>query len=404
MNENAKLVLVINCGSSSLKFAVFPVGEHAPILSGIAECLGLEDARIIFKEESGKTTKDLGGGTDHGGALDALISKLIADKHFEQIIAVGHRVLHGGERIKASTLVDHDVLAAIESCIPLGPLHNPPNLLGIRTAMAKLPKVPQVVVVDTAFHQTMPKEAYLYAVPQECYTVHGVRRYGFHGTSHRYVAHEAVRVLGLDPHDHGIVIAHLGNGSSATAILNGKSVDTTMGMTPLEGLVMGTRSGDIDVGAALHILREMGLSPSGLDNLLNKKSGLLGLSGLSADCRTIEAAADDDHVGAITALQVMVHRLARHIGGLAMALKRLDAIVFTGGIGENSVRVRRMTMERLAVLGVQIDEEANKKMFGGACGIISKTRTPIVAVVPTNEELMIAHDAAVVTGALADVD
>jgi len=314
--------------------------------------------------------------------------------------AVGHRVVHGGERFKQSALITPSVLTDIEACSSLAPLHNPANLLGIRTALQKLPGVPQVAVFDTAFHQSMPPEAYLYGLPQAYYRDYGIRRYGFHGSSHRYVAEETVEALHLDPADHGIVIAHLGNGASATAVLNGRSVDTTMGMTPLEGLVMGTRSGDIDFGAAAYIARTTGLGLDGVDAMLNKQSGLLGISELSSDCRTLEQAAKSGHVGAKLALDVFVHRLARHVGGLATSLNRFDALVFTGGIGENSALVRAMTIERLSVLGFTLDADANARMVGGLSGRITHSRRPTAAVIPTNEEGLIAHDAASLVGLL----
>ncbi|HAQ00796.1 MAG TPA: acetate kinase, partial [Rhodospirillum rubrum] len=244
----------------------------------------------------------------------------------------------------------------------------------------------------TSFHQTMPRAAFMYALPLRFYAKFGVRRYGFHGTSHRFVAAQAVTLLGLDPEDHGLVIAHLGNGSSATAVLDGRSVDTTMGMTPLEGLVMGTRSGDVDAGALSHIARQTGWSREELDAVLNKESGLLGLSGLSNDCRTLEAAAEDGNDGARLALDVFVHRLARHIGGLAMALPRLDAVVFTGGIGENSSRLRAATLERLKPLGLTLDAAANERCVRGVSGRISQGLFPAAAVIPTDEEWMIAQD------------
>jgi acetate kinase len=320
------------------------------------------------------------------------------------VAVVGHRVVHGGERFTASALVTSEVLADIEAVSALAPLHGPANLLGIRACMQSLPSVPQVVVFDTAFHQTMPPAAFTYAIPQRFYRDQGVRRYGFHGTSHRYVAREALSVLELDPRDHGLVIAHLGNGASATAVSNGLSVDTTMGMTPLEGLVMGTRSGDIDFGAVAHIARTTNLGLDDLDAVLNKQSGLLGISELSSDCRTLEQAAKTGHAGALLALDVFVHRLARHIGGLAASLNRFDALVFTGGIGENSALVRAKTIEHLRVFGFTLDGDANERMVGGRSGHISSSRQPIAAVIPTDEEGLIANDAASIAGLVASTN
>ena len=397
-----RLVLVVNSGSSSLKFTVLGAEGGAPLVSGVAECLGLAEARIVFKANGAKTIVDLER-NDHTGALQAIFARLDADGLLSRVGVVGHRVVHGAERFSESAVITPEILAEIEACSPLAPLHNPANLIGIRAALEALPSVPQVAVFDTAFHQTMPRAAAFYAVPMSWYRDHGVRRYGFHGTSHRYVSAEAVRFLGLPADDHGLVVAHLGNGASATAILNGRSVDTTMGMTPLEGLVMGTRSGDVDVGAVTHVARLTGLDIAAIEKVLNKDSGLLGLSELSNDCRTLEAAADEGHAGAILALEVFVHRLARHIGGLATSLPRLDAIVFTGGIGENSARIRAMTARHLAVFGLVLDESANSTCIGGRIGRISRGPGPAMAVVPTDEEGLIAADAARLTG-LVDAD
>jgi acetate kinase len=397
MTNNGSLVLVINCGSSSLKFALFPAGEKSPMMSGLAECLGEADSRITAKIGEEKTTETLSGG-GHAAALDVLLRIIAQHGWLASVKAVGHRMVHGGEDFKASVAVNEQILSRIEAHNNLAPLHNPANLLGIRTALAKMPGIPQVVVFDTAFHQTMPPAAYLYALPMSLYHDHGVRRYGFHGTSHRYVAEETARMLSLKPNDHGLVIAHLGNGGSATAVVNGKSVDTTMGMTPLEGLVMGTRSGDVDPGALIHLVRNAGWSIDEMDTVLNKKSGLLGISELSNDMRTIEGAAAEGHDGAKKALAVFVHRLARHIGGLATSLPRLDAVVFTGGIGENSSTVRKMTIDRLKVFGLELDDVANEATIRGKQGVISKGTGPKVVVVPTNEEWMIARDAAELAG------
>ncbi|WP_114395265.1 acetate/propionate family kinase [Oleisolibacter albus] len=390
---HSPLILVINCGSSSLKYAVFAADSRDPLISGLAECLGAADARLHCKQNGVKTTTSLDGG-GHEAAVEGLLAILSERGLLSGIGAVGHRVVHGGERFARSIRLDAEILTDIEAVSGLAPLHNPANLIGIRMAMAKLPWVPQVAVFDTAFHQTMPEEAYLYAIPRKLYDEHGVRRYGFHGTSHRFVAEEAVRLLQLDPADHGIVIAHLGNGASATAVLNGRSIDTTMGMTPLEGLVMGTRSGDVDPGILTYLATKLGWSAATIDHVLNKESGLLGLSGLSNDCRTLEAAAAEGHAGAKLALDVFVHRLAHHIGGLATTLPRLDAVVFTGGIGENSAFIRASTLQRLGPLGLDLDEAVNRDTVGGATGLISRSVRPAAVVIPTNEEWMIARDAA----------
>ncbi len=392
MAEARTHVLVINCGSSSLKFSLFAGSDRAAMLSGLAENLGQTDSRLILKENDAKKTIMLDGGS-HDAALRRLMAELQERGMLEAIGAVGHRIVHGGERFVKATRLDTEVLAEIDALSYLAPLHNPANVLGVKVAMEVLGWVPHVAVFDTSFHMTIPAAAHTYAIPKECRDA-GVRRYGFHGTSHGFVAREAVELLSLAPKDHGLVIAHLGNGSSATAVLNGESVDTSMGLTPLEGLVMGTRSGDIDPGALFHMSRQDRLSIDDLDSLLNRKSGLLGLSGLSNDCRTLESAASEGHEGAILAMDVMIHRLARYIGGLATSLPRLDAVVFTGGIGENSAFVRAGTIARLAVLGITLDTDANDAMFGGRSGLISAADArPAAAVIATNEEWAIANEA-----------
>lgn len=391
MTAKNPLILVINCGSSSLKFALFPSGQQEPLTSGIAEMLGQSEARIIFKLDGKKTTASLNGGA-HREAMDALLTFFADHNWLSDVVAVGHRMVHGGEKFQASTLLTEELLQTAESLNHLAPLHNPANILGMRTAMEKLPGVPQAAVFDTAFHQTMPEEAFLYALPMRFYRDSGIRRYGFHGTSHRYIAEEAVRLFGLDPENHGIVIAHLGNGASATAVKNGKSMDTSMGLTPLEGLVMGTRSGDVDPGALIHLLTHHGYDSASLDKLLNKESGLLGLSEMDNDMRALEEAMGQGHEGATRAIKVFVHRLARYIGGLASSLHRFDLLVFTGGIGENSPVIRAMTLDRLAVFGLTTDVAANDGIFGGKSGIISNGGQTKAAVIPTNEEWMIAKD------------
>jgi acetate kinase len=397
MARASELVLVINCGSSSLKFSVIPATGGKPVLNGLAECLGLPDARLVIKSAASNTGTSLDGG-GHAEALTAILESLGELNLLDQIGAVGHRVVHGGERFTESVLLTPEIVADIEAVSPLAPLHSPANILGIRVCMQGLPKVPQIAVFDTAFHQTMPPAAFTYAIPQRLYRDQRVRRYGFHGTSHRYVAGEAVGLLRLDPQDHGIIIAHLGNGASATAVRNGESVDTSMGMTPLEGLVMGTRSGDIDFGAVAYIARTTDLALDDVDAMLNKQSGLLGISELSSDCRTLEQAANAGHAGAILALDVFVHRLARHIGGLAASLHRFDGLVFTGGIGENSALIRARTIESLGVFGLTLDEEANARTKGGCAGRISRSRRPVAFVIPTDEEGLISSDAAAIAG------
>ncbi|MDR2127723.1 MAG: acetate kinase [Burkholderiaceae bacterium] len=397
------LSLVLNCGSSSLKFAIFQVGkEDVPIMSGMAECLGQDKASISFKQPDGNRKKtDLGKNAMHDAALTALIEELRACALLERVAAIGHRVVHGGNRFSGSVMITPDVIQGLEECSPLAPLHNPPQLVGIYAALSVFKNIPQIAVFDTAFHQSMKPAAYTYALPYKYLVENGVRRYGFHGTSHRYIAGEAVRVLNLDPEDSGLVIAHLGNGASVSAVRNGRCEDTSMGMTPLEGLVMGTRSGDVDFGALKYIAETTGASLDDLDKMLNKESGLLGISGLSNDCRELEQARARGHEGATLALDVFVHRLARHIGGHATSLKRLDALVFTGGIGENSVLIRELTLKHLEVFGFRIDAEKNASLVAGKGGVCTLPGGPVALVMATNEEGLIARDAAQLAGLAA---
>lgn len=392
--SSASLVLVINCGSSSLKFSVIPRHQETPVLCGLAEKLGLRDACITFNDAQGKTTSGLPDGASHTCALQALFARLAGQALLPQVCAIGHRVAHGGNDFKHSVRLTAPVIERIRELSALAPLHNPANLIGIEAAMALLPELPQVAVFDTAFHQTLPPAAYTYAIPLEYLHQHQVRRYGFHGTSHRFIAAEAVARLGLNPANHGILIAHLGNGSSVCAVKNGQSVDTSMGMTPLEGLVMGTRCGDLDFGAAVYITRCTGQTIESLYKMVNSEAGLFGLSGLSSDCRTLQEARSHGDPRATLAIDVMVHRLARHLGAHLASLHRFDALIFTGGIGENSALVRELTAERLAIFGVQLDAARNAQMVVGREGIISRPGSPLVAVIATNEERMIAEDAA----------
>lgn len=396
----ASLVLVINCGSSSLKFSVFPDNGDAPLLSGLAEKLGLQDACMTFRDAMGNTTTGPLCETSHLCALKTLFTRLESLALLPRICAIGHRVAHGGSEFTQSVLLTESVIARIRALSALAPLHNPANLTGIDAAIALLPSLPQVAVFDTAFHQTLPAEAYTYAIPRVYQEQYQVRRYGFHGTSHRFIAAEAVARLHLDPADHGILIAHLGNGSSVCAVKNGESVDTSMGMTPLEGLVMGTRCGDLDFGAAAYIAQATGQSIDALYKMANNESGLLGISGLSSDCRTLQEARSNGCPRATLAIDVMVHRLARHLGAHLASLHRFDALIFTGGIGENSSLVRALTAQRLAVFGVRIDAAKNAQMSGGRQGVISLAGSPTVVVMQTNEEKMIAQDAAKIAAGL----
>jgi acetate kinase len=392
-------ILVINSGSSSIKFSLIDITQGILVCSGIAEKLGIPGSILHTSFDGEKTSVELENGT-HEMAMQAILQLLSHHNLLESITAVGHRVVHGGEFFKASTLINEEVITAIEKCVPFAPLHNPANLEGIESAIRTMPGLPQVAVFDTAFHQTLPVHAYRYAVPGFLYSDHGVRRYGFHGTSHRFVSLEAARLLDIPLENSAFITAHLGNGASASAVLNGKSVDTSMGFTPLEGLVMGTRSGDIDPGLHAFIASTLRINVVEVESLLNKESGLLGLSELSADMRELQEAADNGHFGAKLAIDVFVFRLAKYIAALTVSLPRVDALVFTGGIGENAFRVRELTIERLAVFGYKIDQEANQLATRGRQGVISSADSLKAVVINTNEELMIAMDTAAVISEL----
>ncbi|GBF07642.1 acetate kinase [Deinococcus aerius] len=392
--------LVVNCGSSSLKFALLDPSSGEVPLSGLAERLGSDLASVRVDRGGERVSVPLPGGS-YPEAFGVLLAELDALGLRSEVGAVGHRVVHGGERFSAPALVTPEVLDAIRACVPLAPLHNPANLAGIEAAQEAFPGLPHVAVFDTAFHQTMPEVAYRYAVPEEWYTQHGVRRYGFHGTSHAYVAGEAARMLGRDFPDLNLVTAHLGNGCSVTAVQGGRSVDTSMGLTPLEGVVMGTRSGDVDPGLHDYLARQAGLSLTQITATLNRESGLLGLSGLTNDMRELEEAAARGHEGARLAVEIFVYRLAKSVAGMAVALGRLDGLVFTGGIGENSATVRGATLARLGLLGFKVDEAANARAVRGRAGIITTPDSVPALVVNTNEELMIARETqSVVAGEL----
>lgn len=383
------LTLVLNCGSSSIKFALLNLPDRSTVAIGLAERLLGAQPTLRVKLGPDEEIAPLPG-SGHTVAMQGVLQWL--EKHHlrEQVVQVGHRVVHGGERFKQATRIDGAVLSQIEACVPLAPLHNPANLLGIRAAMEAFPHLPQVAVFDTAFHQTMPPHAYRYAVPQDWYTLHGVRRYGFHGTSHSYVTQEAARMLEIPLQNTCFVSAHLGNGCSITAVRGGRSVDTSMGLTPLEGLVMGTRSGDLDPGIHAYLAENLGLSLAEVTERLNQQSGLLGLSGLSNDMRELERAAAGGHAEAQLAMEVFCYRLAKYAAALCVPLGRLDALIFTGGIGENSALVRAKTLGYLAWMGFALDPELNQIMIRGNSGVITEPGSPVAMVVGTNEELMIA--------------
>lgn len=384
----SKNILVLNSGSSSIKFSLFEMTTGSEQASGLAERLGSSEACLTIKSEQGKQELALEK-SDYRSTLAAIIDDLTRQGLLDTLpIAIGHRVVHGGEAFNAPVIIDDTVINGIQACTPLAPLHNPANLAGIEALADLYPAIPQVAVFDTSYHQTLKSEAYLYGLPYELYTELGVRRYGFHGTSHQYVAEEAARRLNLPP-SHGIITAHLGNGCSACAIVDGLSVDTTMGMTPLEGLVMGTRSGDIDPGIHQFLHQQKGWNLSEITDLLNKDSGLKGISGLSNDMRTLVDAANSGHQRAQLAIDVFCFRLARQIGGLAVSLPSLDALVFTGGIGENARPIRQQVVNNLKLFGFTLDDTLNQQN-GNDIGLISAPDSPPVIVVNTKEEWMIA--------------
>ncbi|MDQ6997529.1 MAG: acetate kinase [Mariprofundus sp.] len=393
------MILVINTGSSSIKMALIDMPSETQLAEAMAERLGDQKASLSLSLH-GKTEQINIAGADHEMAMQQMLDALFARVDKNSIAAFGHRVVHGGEKFIAPTVLNAAVIAEIEALSRLAPLHNPANLLGIRAAIKQLPDIPHIAVFDTAFHHAMPEHASLYAVPYHWYTEYGVRRYGFHGTSHHYVAQQAAAMLGRKIDACNIITAHLGNGCSATAIKNGISVDTTMGMTPLEGLVMGTRSGDIDPGLHDYIARQSGNSLETITDTLNRESGLLGISGQSNDMRTLlDAAAkyDDDmhnqtYKRAALAVDMFCYRLAKSLAGLSVALGSIDAIVFTGGIGEHSSPIRAKTVAQLSLLGVSIDAEKNDEHGKHSDGFINSATDSIpVLVIATNEEKMIAR-------------
>ena len=388
-----KDVVVLNCGSSSVKFAIIDAVTGKAGWSGLAESLGNTDASLTYKLNGEKTSFSLTDNAGHTEALNA-ISKIIEDTGVKPI-AIGHRVVHGGEKFKEAALVDNEVLAAVEDYASMAPLHNLANLKGIVTAQKAYPNLPHVCVLDTSFFQSMPQKAYIYALPMRLYKEHGIRRYGFHGTSHKFILDSAAKLLDKPVEETSIISAHLGNGCSVTAIEKGKAVDTSLGFTPLEGLVMGTRCGDMDPSLPGTLQKKLGKTADEINDLLNKQSGLLGISELSNDCRTLEEEAEKGHEGALLAIEIFCYRLAKYIASYLIATPSLDAIVFTGGIGENSSLIRETTMSYFAHLGVTLDEQKNlDARFGKGGEITSSSSSKTVFVVPTNEEWVIAAEAA----------
>ena len=389
-------ILVLNCGSSSIKYALYNMDDKSVMTSGGAERVGLDGAFVKVKLANGEKKQIMHDIPEHTEGVKFIFS-LLTDpeigviKDLSEIDAVGHRMVHGGEKFNKSVVLNDEVLRVFEECSDLAPLHNPANLKGVRAVSELMPGLPQVGVFDTAFHQTMPKKAYMYAIPYELYEKYGVRRYGFHGTSHRYVAQRVCDFLGLKAEEKKVITCHVGNGGSIAAVLNGKCIDTSMGLTPLEGLMMGTRSGDIDGGAITFIEKKLGLDADGMSNLLNKKSGVAGITDGMSDMRDVENAANEGNERAQLALDMYFYRIKKYIGAYAAAMDGVDIIVFTAGVGENQIGMREEVCKGLGYLGVKFDAEKNK--VRGQEAVISADDSKVtVCVIPTDEELMIATD------------
>ena len=389
-------ILVINCGSSSLKYQLINSDTEAVLAKGLCERIGIEGSMITYQPAGGEKEVTQSPMPTHTQAIQLVLDALTNEKtgvikSLAEVGAVGHRVVHGGEKFTTSTLLTDEAMAAIEECNDLAPLHNPANLIGIRACQELMPNVPMVAVFDTAFHQTMPEEAYLYGLPYEYYENYKVRRYGFHGTSHSYVSKKAAELAGKPYEEMKTIVCHLGNGASLSAVKNGKSVDTSMGLTPLEGLIMGTRSGDMDPAIMEYIAKKENLDIAGVMNVLNKKSGVLGVSGVSSDFRDLEEAAAAGNERAAKALAAYNYRVVKYIGSYVAAMDGVDAIVFTAGLGENGKTMRKAVCEHLTYLGIKIDDEANS--VRGKDIVISTPDSKVqVMVIPTNEELAIARE------------
>jgi acetate kinase len=391
-------VLVINCGSSSLKYQLMDMGVERLVAKGLIERIGLAQGIHTFSPAGGAAVTEELPIPDHAHACELVLAALLHPEHgvlksLDEIVAIGHRVVHAGERYSASVIIDDDVLDALRACVPLAPLHNPANITGIEATMKVLPSVPNVGVFDTAFHQTMPDMAYIYPIPYKLYTEYAIRRYGFHGTSHRYVTARAAQMLERDPADLNFISCHLGNGASVAAVRGGKSIDTSMGLTPLEGLMMGTRSGDIDPALVGFLSRTLDLDLNGVEKILNKESGLLGISGISSDLRDVEREYAKGNDRARLALETFAYHIRKYIGAYAVALGRVDAIIFTAGIGEHASLVREWACHGLDAIGATLDTFKNATRHDES--IISKSSSRVrIMIVPTNEELMIARDTA----------
>ncbi|MHB8337240.1 MAG: acetate/propionate family kinase [Ignavibacteriaceae bacterium] len=399
-------ILVLNCGSSSIKYQFIDTKEKIALAKGVVERIGMSSAVLSHSRYDGDGIKIVGEILDHTIAIEYVLGVILSKNHGvidskDDIEAVGHRVVHGGETFSDSVLINDEVMQVLQDNIELAPLHNPPNIKGIQAVKRILPNVPQCAVFDTAFHTKMPPKSFLYGIPYELYKKHKIRKYGFHGTSHSYVAHKAAELLGKNINDLKIVTAHLGNGCSMSAVQNGISVDTSMGFTPLEGLIMGTRSGDADPSLILYIMGKEGLSLSEAGTLLNKHSGLIGISGVSSDMRELIVAIKEGNKRAKYAFDIFCYRIKKYLGSYAAAMGGLDAFVFTGGIGENSSEVRAEVCSNLEFLGIELDEEKNNSNNE----IISKSSSKVpVLRIPTNEELVIALDTGRIVGAMKSVN
>lgn len=390
-------ILVLNCGSSSIKYKLFEMESKEVIAQGGIEKIGMKGSFLKLTLPDGQKVMLEGEILEHRAGIEYILGVLLSEKYgciktIDEIKAVGHRVVHGGERFNSSVLITDEVIDMLNECIELAPLHNPPNLKGIYAIQELLPGTPQVGVFDTAFHQTMPVYAYMYGIPYSLYEKYGIRRYGFHGTSHRYVSRRACEFLGVPYEDQRIITAHIGNGGSVTAIKNGKSIDTSMGMTPVEGLIMGTRSGDIDPGVISYIMEKENMGTKGISTLLNKFSGMLGISGVSSDMREIEEAIEGGNKRAIMALKTYCYRIKKYVGSYAAALGGVDILVFTGGVGENQASARKAVCENMEYMGIELDEELNDSVRAKEVVISKPTSKVKVLIIPTDEELTIAKD------------
>ncbi|MDD2930870.1 MAG: acetate kinase [Fermentimonas sp.] len=390
-------ILVLNCGSSSIKYKLFEMESKEVIAQGGIEKIGMKGSFLKLTLPDGQKVMLEGEILEHRAGIEYILGVLLSEKYgciksIDEINAVGHRVVHGGERFNSSVLITDEVIEMLNECIELAPLHNPPNLKGIYAIQELLPETPQVGVFDTAFHQTMPDYAYMYGLPYSLYEKYGIRRYGFHGTSHRYVSRRACDFLGVNYEEQRIITAHIGNGGSVTAIKNGKSIDTSMGMTPVEGLIMGTRSGDVDPGLISYIMEKENMGTKGISTLLNKFSGMLGISGVSSDMREIEEAIEGGNKRAIMAMKTYSYRIKKYVGSYAAALGGVDILVFTGGVGENQASARQAVCENMEYMGIELDEELNDSVRAKEV-VISKPSSKVkVLIIPTDEELTIARD------------